>query len=307
MRHAIGFQSCTIQSCKDQNALMSTLPHSQLEAEDATLATEGAHGFWELSINKEHHGDMRLDRLAALLNRLSSPNIEVATTTAAALWGLATTGLSRRSLADLDIVTLLLSNIKRTLKMPTVPDDAGAGGLSGTSSGGAGMEDGEGGGGGGTEGGLRPPVGAVLESQRNRYQSYLVGALSVLLIDRNCRRAYLQQEPEFATLFTLARNLEGYAAAAAAARREAAAKLLTTLVQRDADARRSLIASGALRNVMALLNPKVGNRRAAKLLNREGQPQGGGRTEVSGVAGVAMGGGHTLFNEFFGCSKDQHG
>ncbi len=240
---------------------LHTVP--QLEAEDATLATEGAHGFWELSINKDHHGDIRLDRLAALLNRLSSPNIEVATTTAAALWGLATTGLSRRALADLDIVTLLLSNIKRTLKMPTVPDDAGAGGVSVSSSGGAGMEDGEGGG-GGTEGGGRPPFGAVAESQRNRYQSYLVGALSVLLIDRNCRRAYLQQEPEFATLFTLARNLEGYAAAAAAARREAAAKLLTTLVQRDADARRSLIASGALRNVMALLNPKVwGGRRQA--------------------------------------------
>jgi hypothetical protein len=41
----------------------------------------------------------------------------------------------------------------------------------------------------------------------------------------------LPKEPEFTTLFVLARNLEGYAPAAAAARRESAAKLLTTMIQ----------------------------------------------------------------------------
>eukprot|EP00198_Chlamydomonas_reinhardtii_P003541 XP_001692877.1 flagellar associated protein [Chlamydomonas reinhardtii] len=161
--------------------LLTAYLHAKVEAEEPVLATEGAQGFWELAINKDHHADFRLDRLAALLNRLSSPSLEVATTTAAAIWGLATTGLSRKNLADLDIVSLLLSNIKRSFKMP---------------------------------------------AQRNKYQSFLLGALSVLLIDRNCRRAYLQQEPEFGTLFVLARNLDG------------------------------LIASGALRNVISLLNPK---------------------------------------------------
>jgi hypothetical protein len=42
---------------------------TQIEAEDPGLSAEGAHGFWELSIGKEHHADFRLDRLAALLNR----------------------------------------------------------------------------------------------------------------------------------------------------------------------------------------------------------------------------------------------
>ena len=49
--------------------------------------------------------------------RLSHPNLNVATTTAAAVWGLATTAQSRRALADLDIVSLLLLNIKRTFKV----------------------------------------------------------------------------------------------------------------------------------------------------------------------------------------------
>lgn len=38
-------------------------------------------------------------------------------------------------------------------------------------------------------------------------------------------------------------------------RRETAAKVLTSLVQRDGDARRTLITSGALRSVLELLNP----------------------------------------------------
>lgn len=229
------------------------------------LATEGAQGFWELAINKDHHADFRLDRLAALLNRLSSPSLEVATTTAAAIWGLATTGLSRKNLADLDIVSLLLSNIKRSFKMPVIPDEATlaaaaaaakAAGKDGDAAAAAAAAAAAGGDEGGGVGG-KPAAGALPEAQRNKYQSFLLGALSVLLIDRNCRRAYLQQEPEFGTLFVLARNLDGYEPGHAAARREAAAKLLTTMVQRDADARRSLIASGALRNVISLLNPKV--------------------------------------------------
>jgi hypothetical protein len=43
--------------------------------------------------------------------------LTVATTTAAAVWGLATTSHSRRALADLDIVSLLLLNVKRTFKV----------------------------------------------------------------------------------------------------------------------------------------------------------------------------------------------
>lgn len=48
-----------------------------------------------------------------------------------------------------------------------------------------------------------------------------------------------------------------YDAAASAHRREASAKLLTSLVQRDADARRHLIVNGCLKQILGLLNPKV--------------------------------------------------
>lgn len=36
--------------------------HAKLEADDGELAQEGCHGFWELSINKENHADIRIDR-----------------------------------------------------------------------------------------------------------------------------------------------------------------------------------------------------------------------------------------------------
>lgn len=76
--------------------MLAAYLNAKLEADDAELAVEGAHGFWELAINREHHPDVRLDRLASLLGKLSSSNIAVATTTAAAIWGLATTGISRK-------------------------------------------------------------------------------------------------------------------------------------------------------------------------------------------------------------------
>lgn len=86
------------------------------------------------------------------------------------------------------MVTLVLSNIKRTLKMSIVPDPAPL----------APGED-----------PAVPPEGSVYDSARNRYQTFLLGALSVLLVDRNCRRPYLLQEPDYATLFTMCKNLEG--------------------------------------------------------------------------------------------------
>ncbi|GFH26691.1 uncharacterized protein HaLaN_24880, partial [Haematococcus lacustris] len=53
----------------------------------------------------------------------------------------------------------------------------------------------------------------------------------------------------------LARSATGYRQEDEIARRETAAKVLTSLIQRDGDARHSLIASGSLRSVLALLNP----------------------------------------------------
>ena len=73
---------------------------------------------------------------------------------------------------------------------------------------------------------------------------------------RCCRRPYFQQEGDFNTLFTLCKALPGYKDSDAAARREASAKVLTSLVQRDAEARRLLITSGSLKAVL-LPNLKV--------------------------------------------------
>ena len=60
-----------------------------------------------------------MDRLAALLSKLNSQDIGVATIAAAVVWGLATTAGCRRSLADLDVVSMLVANLKRTLKVRT--------------------------------------------------------------------------------------------------------------------------------------------------------------------------------------------
>ena len=54
--------------------------NAKLEADDGDLAVEGCHGFWEMSINKDNHADIRMDRLASLLTKLNSGNIEVGAT-----------------------------------------------------------------------------------------------------------------------------------------------------------------------------------------------------------------------------------
>ncbi len=120
-----------------------------------------------------------------MLTKLSSNNISVATTAAAAVWGLATTGTMRRSMADLDVITSVLTALKRTLKLTTVPDP--------------------------TDGSDGPTGGEVLtESARARLQLHLLGGLAVLLVDRWCRRPYLQQEGDFATLFAMCKQMPGY-------------------------------------------------------------------------------------------------
>jgi hypothetical protein len=48
-----------------------------LEAPGEELQLEGAHGLWELGINKEHHADISADTLAALVTGLSSPSVQV--------------------------------------------------------------------------------------------------------------------------------------------------------------------------------------------------------------------------------------
>ena len=63
-------------------------------------------------------------------------------------------------------------------------------------------------------------------------------------------------EPDFHTLFALCRNIEGYQPLDSQYRRETAAKVLTSLCQRDQEARKSLVTSGSLKHVLDLLGPQ---------------------------------------------------
>lgn len=56
---------------------LSEYLQAKVEADDGVLSAEGAHGFWELSIHQEHHSEIRMDRLAALVQRISSTNLHV--------------------------------------------------------------------------------------------------------------------------------------------------------------------------------------------------------------------------------------
>ena len=38
---------------------------------------QGAHGMWELSVNKTHHADMVEDLIEALVAQLASPDLQV--------------------------------------------------------------------------------------------------------------------------------------------------------------------------------------------------------------------------------------
>lgn len=87
----------------------------------------------------------------------------------------------------------------------------------------------------------------------------MLGALSVLIVDRACREPLIAAEPSCATLFELCSDLEGYDDRSwAATRREAAAKAITSLVQRDHDARMQLVLMGGIQQILHLLEAKVG-------------------------------------------------
>lgn len=77
----------------------------------------------------------------------------------------------------------------------------------------------------------------------------------MLLKHRCCRRPYFALENNFHTLFTLCKPLPGYKDSDAQSRRETSAKMLTSLIQRDVEARKLLVSSGALKSVLNLLNP----------------------------------------------------
>ena len=70
--------------------LLTAFLQAKMESGDIDLMVEGCHGLWEMSINKINHNDIKIDRMASLVDQLNSQSVECATIAAAAVWGLAT-------------------------------------------------------------------------------------------------------------------------------------------------------------------------------------------------------------------------
>ena len=75
-------------------------------------------------------------------------------------------------------------------------------------------------------------------------QGFLLGALSVLLVDGACRAPLLAAEPGLATLIKLCSRLPGSSQPWQGERRTLAARTLCSCIQRDSQVRRSIITSG---------------------------------------------------------------
>lgn len=75
-------------------------------------------------------------------------------------------------------------------------------------------------------------------------QGFLLGALSVLLVDGACRAPLLAAEPGLPTLIKLCSRLPGYSQPWQGERRTLAARTLCSCIQRDGQVRRSIITSG---------------------------------------------------------------
>jgi hypothetical protein len=220
-------------------------------------------GLWELSINKPHHAELELRHLRPLVQRVQCHNVEVSRVCAAAVWGLAVNERSRALLLELGAVQVLLLVARRSLVMQCMGDSEALPGD-------------------------YVAAGRCSQTQRDQLQACVLGALSVMIIDRwvdgpglavrsgagalaecmsvppqtgahrACRQPLIEAEPSCGTLFEMCSNLPGYEDRAwAAARREAAAKALTSLVQRDHDSRMQLVLMGGLTNILGLLDSKV--------------------------------------------------
>ncbi len=99
---------------------------AKLQAPGEQLQLEGAEGMWELAVNKEHHADMlSREALGALVERLASPNLEVARAAAAAAWGLAVSEDARRALQGLGAVEVLAGAARRSLAIEGCADADG--------------------------------------------------------------------------------------------------------------------------------------------------------------------------------------
>lgn len=81
----------------------------------------------------------------------------------------------------------------------------------------------------------------------------MLGALCILLVDKDCRAPYVEKEPNFATILTLCEIQEGYNDKYTAYHREVAAKTALSMVIRDPATRLGLVRSKTLKRILSLI------------------------------------------------------
>eukprot|EP00803_Ostreobium_quekettii_P006067 evm.model.scf_440.6 EVM.evm.TU.scf_440.6 scf_440:39552-53991(-) len=91
------------------------------------------------------------------------------------------------------------------------------------------------------------------EAMRNDLQAFLLGALSVLVVDRVCRVPLLEAEPDMSTLFDMCKDLPGYSGSWGQERRLLSAKTLTCITQRDHDVRMKIVENGRILSILSFL------------------------------------------------------
>ncbi|GMH33927.1 hypothetical protein BSKO_01761 [Bryopsis sp. KO-2023] len=199
--------------------------NAKLVSNEPELQKEGAHALWELAVNKDHHADLPKERVCALLESVDSTDLEVARLSAAAIWALSTSSIQRQTFTELNVVQTLIGVAQKTLKMSVVPNET-------------------------------PDPKEPTESQRDDLQAFVLGSLSVLLVDRVCRAPLIALEPDLNTIVTMCQDLEGYNEKWGLERRVVACKMLTGIIQRDHEVRMKIIDNGRIKIILELLNGK---------------------------------------------------
>eukprot|EP00873_Tetraselmis_striata_P034657 jgi/Tetstr1/454921/TSEL_041784.t1 len=213
---------------------------AKVEHKNTDMQLEGVHGIWELAVNPDNHNDIVRIRILCLVDCLKGSDWTVVQTTCNAIWALSTSSSHRQTFGEAGVVEHLLRILKDLMKLEVVREGTAA------------PEEAE----DGDTPKAKPKT--ISEETRDSLQETVIGTLAMLLVDKHCREPLIAAEPNFKTLLAMCTVLDSYKDEVTAARRVECARILTSLIQRDADVRRSLVKSGQLKTVLALMRDSGG-------------------------------------------------
>ncbi|KAK3271794.1 hypothetical protein CYMTET_19879 [Cymbomonas tetramitiformis] len=193
------------------------------DEKEPKLQYEGAHGLWELFTNKEFHQDFSDAVLATLVPQVTNPRVTTAVVAIAAVWSANVSSTPRRSLAHAGCTVALLEVLKKSLAMK-VPAE-----------------------------GEKLEKGMLSAEQRDLLQGRALGALATSVVDRQCRKLLMEEDPKLNILFKLTDLLEGYDAQYTEWRRMVAGQAIANICIRDASVRLLIVQNGAFKKVLALV------------------------------------------------------